>query len=88
MRSALVLVSVGLVLLAIGLYWVGWGIANPQSAQNNTPPCGTPQCSPPSPIWPFVVFAALFVLVGCVALILGIVLIRRERKERRAPSSL
>lgn len=83
MRHSPALLIAGGLLLAVGLYVVGFAIHLDLSHEGNLASCTTPLCgAPPPPVWSFLWFAGPFVFFGALVLIFGMVELRRERGGR------
>jgi len=89
MRPSLALIPVGVVIMAVGLYWVGLGVSAQLSYEKNSASCSSPPpqpCSPPPPVWPLISLGAAVVVAGLAVTVLGFVNLRRDRRERRSPT--
>lgn len=89
MRSFAVLLIIGGLLLALGLYGLGSAISKDLSYDSNLASCNTPLCGPPPPpAWSSSSVLSIvlpLIFLGALVLTLGVVKLRRERRGRLRP---
>jgi hypothetical protein len=83
MRSSAIVLAIGSLTLALGLYLVGFGTNLELTWERNFAACNTaPWCGVPPPGWSFLWVAVPLTSLGALVLTLGIVQVRREQRGR------